>query len=138
MKESPRPVTQRSLQTWASAPCRRLIVVLIGICFGSTWLLAQSGPRDETLSVRRIIVDPKLVGRELEKVQQGTLMLVPLKDLETRLERARKQMEARKLKPRLVRALYRAELVDFALTNGSGQWTVQSSAAAPSVLPIDP
>ena len=124
-------------QTWFTLPCRRrfLGLVLVAIC-GSA-LLAQTGTDDLPFTIQRIVVPPQRVAKELEKVQQGTLQSMPLQEFDARLERIRKALQARDQKPRLLRSHYSAELIDRALTNGSGQWTILHTGSADAILPIE-
>ncbi len=128
------PPPQR--RDWAAAV--RLGATLALLLAGGSLLFAQPGPDDGPISIQRFIIPPARVAKELEKVQQGTLILTPLQEFEARVERARLAQKARADKPRLTRTHYSAELVERALTNGSGQWTVQYAGGVPAVLPIDP
>src|ERR1035438_2028856 len=62
-------------------------------------LFAQPGSDDGILSIQRLIISPARVAKELEKVQQGTLILVPLQEFDTRVERARQSLKARADRP---------------------------------------
>jgi hypothetical protein len=113
-------------------------VTLAGLLVVGSLLFAQPGGDDGLPLIQRLIMPPARVAKELEKVQQGTLILVPLQEFDARVERARRALKARADKPRLTRTHYSAELVDRSLTNGSGQWTVQYAGTVPAILPIDP
>jgi hypothetical protein len=115
---------------------RGLLALVAGLA-GGTFLWAQVGG-DGPLSIQRVVLRPDRVAKELEKVQQGTLVLVPLKDFDDRVERIRKAQLGRDQKPHLTRAVYAAELIDRSLANGSGQWTVLYDGTGPAVLPMDP
>ena len=102
-------------------------------------LLFAQPPGDEgPLSIQRLVIPPARLAKELEKVHQGTLVVVPLQEFDANVERALQALKVRAKKPLLTRTHYSAELADRALTNGSGQWTVQSAGAAQAVLPIGP
>jgi hypothetical protein len=111
-----------------------LLLVVGSLLFAQPGAPVEEGP----LSIQRLIIPPARIAKELEKAQQGTLILAPLQEFDARVERARQTLKARAEKPRLTRSHYTAELVDRALTNGSGQWTVQYAGALPAILPIDP
>ena len=114
-----------------------LIAVTLAIAGVSTALLAQPGSDEMPLSIQRILIAPPRLAKEMEKVQQGTLISLPLAEFDARLDRIRKAVQERAAKPRLTQTFYRAELVDRFLTNGSGQWTVHHPGKAPAILPID-
>ncbi len=102
------------------------------------FLFAQPGDDDAPLSIQRLMIPPARLAREMEKVQQGTLVLVPLPEFDANLERALQALKARRIKPRLLSSHYSAELVDRSLTNGSGQWLVHHAGSSAAVLSIDP
>jgi len=54
---------------------------------------AQTDTADLPVPIQRIVVKPDRVAKELEKVQQGTLIHWPLAHFEARLERARKALK---------------------------------------------
>ncbi len=120
--------------------CLRLRVclsaVLTGLCAVSA-LLAQPGSVDAPLLIQRIVIPPERVAKELDRVQQGALILMPLAEFDVRWERVQKTLNARAEKPRLLRAHYRAELIDRSFTSGFGQWTIQHDGGEPAILPID-
>lgn len=132
-RNAPSPAAQR--RGWAAA---RFGASLACVLIVGAVLFAQPVAEDGALSIQRLIIPPTRVAKELEKVQQGTLVLVPLPEFDASVKRARQTLKARAQKPRLTRTHYSAELVDRALTNGSGQWTIQYAGVVPAVLPIDP
>ena len=121
-----------------AARCRWLFAGLIGAALSVSVLFAQSGDVEGPLPIRWTAVKPEDIAKKLADVQKGALIQVPQKEFEARLERIRKLAQTRAEKPRLTRAHYSAELIDQALTNGSGQWTVHHAGADTAVLPIDP
>ncbi len=116
--------------------CCRLLVVTALLACAAPSLCAQSA--DALLPIQRILIKPERAAKEMDKVQAGGLVLWPLEQFETRLDRARKLLQARELVPALTRASYSAELVGRALTNGRGQWAVQHAGAGLALLPIEP
>jgi hypothetical protein len=129
-------------RTWYNATaCGWLIALLLAIAGGCSLLFAQTGGGDSPLSIQRIVIPAERLAKELEKVQQGALLLMPRPEFEARVERARLALQAREQKPHLTRAHYNAELIDRSLTTGSGarsQWTILHTGGAASILSIDP
>lgn len=126
------------LRNWfPSTPWRRTLALLIAGMCGASVLLAQTGG-DAPVPIQRIVLPPERVAKELERVQQGGLLLLPLAELDARLERVRRTMRARAEKPRLTRAHYSAELIDRSLQGGSGAWTVHHAGGGLAILPVDP
>jgi hypothetical protein len=117
---------------------RTCCVLIVGVVFpGAVAVLpAQDVGNESALAIHRIILQPHWVAKEMEKVHQGTLLYVPLAEFDARMERVRKMLQAREQKPRLTRAHYRAELVDAALVNGVGQWTISHPGGQPGILPV--
>lgn len=99
---------------------------------------AQTDTADLPVPIQRIVVKPDRVAKELEKVQQGTLIHWPLAHFEARLERARKALTAREQKPRLTKATYVGELAGSAIVGTRGEWSVHLTGGAAAVLPLDP
>jgi hypothetical protein len=116
----------------------RLLALLTSVAGGYTHLFAQTGDGNTPVPIQRIVIPSERVAKELEKAQQGTLLLMPQPDFEARLERVRQAVQTREQKPHLTQARYSAELVGRSFANGSGQWTIQNTGTAPSILPIIP
>lgn len=124
---------------WSDAIRRGLLVaVMLLMGCGGSLLLGQPGGTEAGLSIVRIYVPPERAAKELEKVQQGALVLVPLPEFESRVERARKALQAREQQPRLARAQYSAELFDESFRSYLGRWTILNAGEATAVLPIVP
>src|SRR4051794_30377274 len=84
-----------------------LLTVLVG---GASLLFAQTSERGSPLPIQRILLPPETAAKELEKVQQGALVSLPLADFDARLKKLAKIQQDASKKPRLTRAHYRAEL----------------------------
>jgi hypothetical protein len=112
-----------------------ILLALSGM--GSSSLYAQSTVGELPVPIQRLLVKPAQVTKELEKVQQGTLIPWPLPKFDARLNQVRMAIQAREAKPRLVRAKYSADLVGASLTQGTGQWLVHYSGTSNALLPID-
>jgi len=155
-----RPPTPRRQQTLKMRPKRRprgadfiplsnnIVPTKRHRCTGFTrwlllliaWGLATSAVRaqaDEPVPIQRILVKPGDVAKELERVQQGTLIPWPLQKFDARLDHLRKSLQARETKARLAQATYSAELIGSAFAQGNGQWIIQYPGAEPALLPID-
>ncbi len=115
-----------------------IVAALLALTCGGSVLLGQPGSDESALSILRVYVPADRVAKELDKVQQGALVLLPLSEFETRVEQARKKVQARTQNPRLVRAHYSAELIDGCLRNGSGRWTVFHAGEAAAILSVSP
>lgn len=111
---------------------------LMALMLVAAALSAQNADDDDALSIQRVILPPARLAKELDKVRQGALVLVPLEEFEAGVERGRKAMKGRARKPRLSRTHYSAELIDQALAQGSGQWTIQHAGVGDAILPIEP
>jgi hypothetical protein len=134
------PVTTTNPNTpprrWSSA--LRFGATLFALAVAGSLLFAQSSVEDGPQSIRRLVIPPQRIARELEKVKQGTLVMMPLADFDARVEQADKSLKSRGEKPHLTRTHYSAELVDRSLSFGSGQWTIQYAGAGTALLPIEP
>ncbi len=116
---------------------RRIAWMILTLAFGGGSFPAHAQTdRGEPVSIQRILVNPAHVAKEMEKVQQGTLIPWPLKKFEASLDRIQKAMQAREAKPRLTQAKYSATLVGSTLAQGNGQWSIHSSGPD-ALLPID-
>lgn len=125
--------------SWWNALRRGLgVALLLVLTCGGSMLLGQPGANDSGLSIVRIYIPSERAAKELEKVQQGALVLLPLPDFETRVEQARKSLQASAQKPRLTKAHYSAELVDGSLRNGAGRWSLSNPGRATAILPLAP
>jgi hypothetical protein len=109
-------------------------MAVAGVC---SFALGQIRDGRDPVPIQRILIPPDRVAKELEKVQQGALIMMPRAEFEARLGRALQAVKAREQKPHLTRAHYSAELVDRAFTNGSGQWTIVHNGAAAAIMPIN-
>src|SRR5947207_9883822 len=106
----------------------------------SPCLLVSLSPchaENDPLPLRRVLIPPERVPRELERARQGVLVQMPREEFEARVQRAMQAGEALKNPPRLAEARYRATLVDTALM-GTGQWTILHTASVAGILPIAP
>lgn len=119
-----------------------LAVLRIALVLSVTWagsaLLAQPAGPSAALPIQWRIIPPERAAMELEKVQQGVLILTPLADFEARLKRTRQAAQRTEKSPRLTRAHYQAELIDRSLARGQGSWTIDFPGETDSVLPIAP
>ncbi|MEK7215445.1 MAG: hypothetical protein AAB289_07620, partial [Chloroflexota bacterium] len=94
---------------------------------------AQPAPADP-FPLRRIVIPQERIPSELER--QGVLVQMPRADFEAKVRQATQAQKALRQQPRLIKAIYTAELNGQALIGGSGQWTVYNAGVAPAVLPI--
>jgi hypothetical protein len=119
-------------------PMRRMIAAML--LFLGWGAFDRSGAQEkksaaEILGIKRVVVPWETKVEDLVKTE-GTLVEVPLAPLEARLERLAKSQSAPKQTPRLVSAVYRAELAGNQLVGGAGQWVVDNPAGGPSIFPI--
>jgi hypothetical protein len=91
----------------------------------------------DPVPLRRILVAPERLPQEMERVRQGTLLMLPRKEFEARVAEAARAGEALRNPPRLLEARYRASFTEAGLT-GTGQWTVLNPTALPGILPVQP
>src|SRR5262245_27985027 len=113
-------------------PCRWHLLIVVGLVASSP-CQAQTDP----LPLRRVVIPPERLPRELERARRGILVQMPREEFEERVQRAAQAGDALKEPPRLVEARYRASLVDTALV-GTCRWMIQQAALAPGLLPITP
>lgn len=125
-------------RSWFNVRTGWLLAMLIAsVCAGSL-VIAQTGGSDAPLSIQRIFIKPDRAAKELDKVQQGTLFLLPRQEFEDRVERINQAHQAREKKPHLTQAHYSAELVDRSFTNGWGKWTILHPGTSPAILSMEP
>jgi hypothetical protein len=110
---------------------------LCGLLALLTCSLAIPADAPDPVPLRRILITPERLPREMERVRQGTLVLLPREEFETRLAEAARAGEALRTPPRLLEARYRAAFSDAGLT-GTGQWTVHNPNPGPGILPVQP
>jgi hypothetical protein len=103
--------------------------------------LAEQGPPAQVpedaidpLPLRRLLVEPKQVPAQLEKVRRGVLTKLSREDFEARVRKAARAAAALKNPPRLLAAHYRATLKGQAL-DGKGDWTLLNPTKA-GILPL--
>lgn len=89
----------------------------------------------ETLGIKRVHLAASTEIDALTK-SEGTLVEIPLGTLEARLDRLVKLQNTAKQTPRLVKTIYRADVVGNYLTNGSGQWLIEHVGSVPAILPF--
>src|SRR5438270_2532251 len=96
--------------------CGGLVAFAFGLC-----PFAVPADVPEPVPLRRILVAPERLPQEMERVRQGTLLLLPRDEFEARVAQAARAGEALRNPPRLLEARYRAVFSDAGLT-GTGQW----------------
>lgn len=125
-------------RSWFSVTrCAGAIALGLAVLTGVAMLVAQSDSHELPFQIQRVFLNPDRAAIEMEKVKQGSLVLLPRKDFESRVERARGHAQRRERRPHLAHAHYSAELIDRSLAKGSGRWTIQHATNAPAVLAID-
>lgn len=121
----------------APRPSRLLFaspVVVVAVLAGG---LAAGFPGDEPadpVPIRRILLPADQLPRELERVKQGVLRLMPRAEFEEKVRQAAWAV-AGKGSPRLTEARYRATLTDGGLV-GSGSWEVVHSGGEVGLFPL--
>ncbi|MCS7045306.1 MAG: hypothetical protein NZO58_03010 [Gemmataceae bacterium] len=110
----------------------------------SLWLLSLTGlaaaqawdppASRESLPLRRLVLPSERLGTELQR--WGVLVQLPRDDFEARVRAALKSAERPPTPPRLVKAVYTAELLGSLLAGGTGQWTVEHAGPGPGFLPV--
>jgi hypothetical protein len=121
----------------APRPCRLLFAlpVVVGVVLAGG--LAAAFPGDELpdpVPIRRILLPADQLPRELERVKQGVLRLMPRAEFEEKVRLAARAA-AGKGPPRLTEARYRATLTDGGLV-GSGSWEIVHSGSGVGLFPL--
>jgi hypothetical protein len=123
-----------------STPRRWLAALGAALAAAGALLAGGGGPAADEApmpAVRRLLLPPERVPREMERLRQGALRQLPREEFEGLVRRAAAADAARRDPPRLVEARYRGALADTALA-GTGQWRVAHAGPGPGLLPLDP
>jgi hypothetical protein len=120
-------IRRRSRCLWAF-----LVLPFLAGWAALTW--GQTPSAAELFPVRRIAIPLERVPAELQRL--GVLVQLPRADFEAKLRQAAQAHEAGQRQPRLVKAVYTAEVSGPWLTGGSGHWTVHHAGAASAILPV--
>lgn len=126
------------LRNWFKSRATWLINIGAAIMLAGSVVFAQGGGSDGPVAIQRIFIKPERAAKELDKVQQGALILMPRQEFEDRLDKYQKAIQTREARTQLTQAHYSAEFVDRALANGWGKWTVAHVGAVPAVLAMEP
>jgi hypothetical protein len=110
--------------------------LVLAICLMAPAAQEPGGSLPDPLPLRRVQLPPDRLARELQRAQQGTMVLMPRADFEARVQEAARA-QARGLAPRLTEARYHAILQDTALV-GDGQWKVVHAGTGPGLLKLQP
>ena len=118
--------------TLAPAARRRLVLgLLLGLL-----ALAPASLAEDVVPLRRVLMNPDRLPKEMERLKQGVLVQLPRAEFEERLHQAQRAADTLKCPPRFTETRYHAILSDSALVGGA-RWHIlpcrsraQSAAAA--------
>lgn len=122
-----RPRSQRGLTSLAGC-----LVVLLGLHAA----LRSEGLADP-LPLRRIAIKADRLAKELERVDQGVLVQMPREEFESLVAKAAQNINATREVPRVLEAVYRANLLDQALA-GTLEWKVLNPGPGAALWPLQP
>lgn len=109
------------------------VALLLALCaLVPVW--AGNASTDDPLPILRIQLPAKRLAAELDKVQQGILLQLPLPEFEAQVKLAKAALRARPPVPQLLKASYTARLQETALVGG-GEWLFDSPGSA-AVFPV--
>jgi hypothetical protein len=119
----------RSFRLLLAAP------VLVGLALAGGLAAAFSAEElPDPVPIRRLVLPPDLLAREMERVKQGVLQMLPRAEFEEKVRLAVRAAAA-KGPPRLAEARYRAKLTDGGLV-GSGSWEVVHPGTGADLFPL--
>jgi hypothetical protein len=115
---------------------RKQLFHVLTIGAAAALLLPLRGPAENEktpapLPLRRLLLTPEQLPRQLKRLRDGVLVRLPREEFEARVRRASRPPAP----PRLVEARYRAALTDSALV-GSAQWKVLHHGPLPALLDL--
>ncbi len=88
------------------------------------------------ISLKRVLITKERVAQELEKVREGAFVILPLRELEEKLNQAKTPADKAIDEPPGIRhATYSATLEGDTLREGRGEWRVHAGKG-PTVLPL--
>lgn len=90
----------------------------------------------EPSAIRRVVLPADQVLGQMERVQQGSLVLLDRADFEARVRHAEAALDAAGKPPRLVEAHYHARAGGPALVDGTADWRIANPSHTAAVLPI--
>jgi hypothetical protein len=114
----------------------RFFATLLLLCTTIGLGLSQDAGSSDPLPLRRVVIPVERVAAEVERAKPGVLLQLPRDEFEGKVRRAREAAAAAKAEPRLLKAVYAAQLSGTTLVGGSGHWQVQHDGPAPAMLPL--
>ncbi len=124
----------------APAPSRLLLAApllagtVLAVCLSTAVSDEPSEPPTDPWPIRRVLIPPEQLPREMERLKQGVLRQMPRADFEDLVLRATRASATKEV-PRLTEARYRARLTEGGL-EGSGQWKVLHAGPRKGLLPL--
>lgn len=101
-----------------------------GICAQTDWKAAA-----DSLGIKRVLVPSTTKVADLID-SEGTLVEVPLAQFAEKLQRIAQLRSESRPQPRLVKSIYRAQLIGNSLANGSANWSIDQPGPGAAIFSI--
>lgn len=101
-------------------------IAILALCHAP---LASAPPNADPIPIRRILLPPDRLAKEMERVGLNKLIQIPRSDFEDLVQQASQAAESAGRPPRLLESRYRAAWTDGGLV-GSAEWTIHHEGRA--------
>src|SRR5579884_293679 len=107
-----------------------------GILLACRLAAADDESAPAPVAIRRLLLTPDQVVQQMDRVRQGSLVLLPRTEFEERVRRAKLAADAARQPPRLIEAHYHARVAGSALEEGTAEWKIANPSRTAAILPI--